>query len=76
MDPNANTGNGREASLASGAGAKTFTGGALYFGDGTSNSAGGEGFEVVSGGVALFDVVVRNQGGGANRSVRLVKHRR
>ncbi|HKP36459.1 MAG TPA: choice-of-anchor D domain-containing protein, partial [Pyrinomonadaceae bacterium] len=62
---------GREILLA-GAGNKTFSGGTISLGDGTSSTAGStDGFEVVTGGVALNHFVVANQQSGTNRTVNL-----
>ncbi|MBI3960163.1 MAG: hypothetical protein HY328_15220 [Chloroflexi bacterium] len=63
---------GREILIVSGAGSKTFSGGTIYIGDGTSTTAGStDGFEINSG-VALFNLTVKNQGGGTDRFARLI----
>src|SRR5439155_15036361 len=65
------TGAGREI-LLGGTGTKTFSGGTISLGDGTSSTAAStDGFEVVTSGVALNNLVVANQQGGSNRTVNL-----
>lgn len=73
VDPNANTGNGRDIWLGSGAGAKSFTGGTIFLGDGVSSSAGGDGFEIRSGGISLYNLTVNDQLGGAGRTAVLIQ---
>src|SRR2546423_1059796 len=72
VDPLSATGTGREISLTSGAGTKTFSGGTISLGDGTSSTAGSiDGFEVVTGGIVFNNLIVANQQGGSNRTVNL-----
>ncbi|NOZ48620.1 MAG: hypothetical protein GXP37_01070 [Chloroflexi bacterium] len=72
VDPNANVDNGQEISLTAGSGTKSLTGGVIYLGDGVSNSAGGDAFEIDSGGISLANLTINDQKGGSNRTVQLV----
>lgn len=72
VDPNANVDNGQEINLTAGSGTKSLTGGVIYLGDGVSNSAGGDAFEIDSGGISLANLTINDQKGGANRTVQLV----
>ena len=74
VDPNANADTGAEIALTAGTGAKTFSGGTIYLGDGVSSSAGGDAFEIDTGGVSLANLTVRNQQGGAGRTVQLINN--
>ncbi|NOX63085.1 MAG: hypothetical protein GXP42_14250 [Chloroflexi bacterium] len=72
VDPNANADTGAEIALTAGTGVKTFSGGTIYLGDGVSASAGGDAFEIDSDGVSLANLTIRNQQGGAGRTVQLL----
>ena len=72
VDPLSTSESGREIMLESGTGTKTFSGGTVYLGDGTSSTSGSsDGFEVATGGITLYNFVVNNQQGGTNRIVNL-----
>ena len=52
-------------------GAKTFSGGIIYLGDGASSSTGGDSFRI-NAGVPLNNLIVKNQQGGINRTAKVV----
>lgn len=68
VNPKTSTSTGREVKITSGSGAKSFSGGTLYFGDGVSTLAGSDSGFVVESGVSLPTVVLRT-GGVAGRNV-------
>jgi hypothetical protein len=75
VDPIAAPGSGREMLITSGSGSKSFGGGTIYIGDGSSSTAGStDGFEIDTGGVTLFSFVVNNQQGSDNRYTTLINN--
>lgn len=71
VDPKAGNGD-NEVQIVSGGGAKSFTGGTIYIGDGTSTTAGSTDAFRINAGVPIFNLTIRNQGGGTNRFADLV----
>lgn len=70
VDPKAANGD-NEVQIVTG-GTKSFTGGTIFIGDGTSTTAGStDGFQI-NAGVPIFNLTIRDQGGGTNRFARLV----
>lgn len=71
VDPLSSSGSGRDIQIVSGTGTKSFSGGVINIGDGTSATAGSaDGFKINSG-VPLFNLVIKNQAGGTDRFVQL-----
>lgn len=71
VDPKAANGD-NEVQIVSGGGSKSFSGGTIYLGDGTSTTAGSTDAFRVNAGVPIFNLTIRNQGGGTNRFVDMV----